>query len=30
MIYNDIPSFDDLMQFAAHLEKEFNEWVSNK
>ena len=25
MIYNDIPSFDDLMQFAAHLEKEFNE-----
>jgi len=30
MIYNDIPSFDDLMQFAAHLEKEFNDWVSNK
>jgi len=30
MIYNDIPSFDDLMQFVAHLEKEFNEWVSNK
>lgn len=30
MIYNDIPSFDDLMQFAAQLEKEFNEWVSNK
>lgn len=30
MIYNDIPSFDDLMQFAAHLEKEFNEWVLNK
>jgi hypothetical protein len=30
MIYNDIPSFDDLMKFAAHLEKEFNEWVSNK
>jgi hypothetical protein len=29
MIYNDIPSFDDLMKFAAQLEKEFNEWVLN-
>ena len=30
MFYNDIPSFDDLMPLAAHLEKEFNNWVSNK
>jgi hypothetical protein len=27
MIYNDIPSFDELMSFAEQLENEFNEWV---
>jgi hypothetical protein len=27
MIYKDIPSFEDLMSFAEHLENEFNEWV---
>jgi predicted nucleotidyltransferase component of viral defense system len=28
MIYNNIPSFNELMQFAERFEKEFNEWVS--
>lgn len=27
MIYNNIPSFDDLMSFADRFEKEFNAWV---
>lgn len=27
MIYNDIPSFEELMGFAEQLENEFNEWV---
>ena len=27
MIYNEIPSFDVLMEFAQHLELEFNSWV---
>jgi len=29
MIYNNIPSFDELMSFAEQLENEFNEWVKN-
>ena len=28
MIYNSIPSFDELMSFAEKFEIEFNEWVS--
>ncbi len=28
MIYNSIPSFDDLMNFANQFEKEFNSWVA--
>jgi hypothetical protein len=28
MIYNNIPTFEELMLFAERLEKEFNEWVS--
>lgn len=28
MIYNTIPTFEELMLFAERLEKEFNEWVS--
>jgi uncharacterized protein YfbU (UPF0304 family) len=27
MIYNNIPSFEELMSFAEQLENEFNEWV---
>jgi hypothetical protein len=27
MIYNGIPSFDELLLFAEKFEKEFNEWV---
>jgi predicted nucleotidyltransferase component of viral defense system len=29
MIYNDIPSFNDLMLFAEKLEQEFNDWVKS-
>ncbi len=29
MIYNNIPSFEELMSFAEQLENEFNEWVKN-
>jgi hypothetical protein len=28
MIYNNIPTFEELMMFAESFEKEFNEWVS--
>jgi len=27
MIYNNIPSFEELMEFAKKLELEFNAWV---
>lgn len=27
MIYNRVPTFDELMLFAVKLEKEFNEWI---
>jgi hypothetical protein len=30
MIYNSIPSFDDLMTFADQFEKEFNSWVKSR
>jgi predicted nucleotidyltransferase component of viral defense system len=30
MIYNEIPTFDELMDFAQRFEKEFNEWVQTK
>ena len=29
MIYNNIPSFEELMSFAEQLENEFNEWIKN-
>jgi predicted nucleotidyltransferase component of viral defense system len=29
MIYNNNPSFEDLMSFAEQLESEFNDWVKN-
>jgi hypothetical protein len=29
MIYNNIPSFEEVMVFAQRFETEFNEWVSN-
>lgn len=30
MIYNKVPTFDELMDFAQRFEKEFNEWVQEK
>lgn len=30
MIYNSIPSFDDLMTFADQFEKEFNSWIKSR
>ena len=30
MIYNKVPTFDELMDFAQRFEKEFNEWVQAK
>jgi hypothetical protein len=27
MIYNSVPTFNELMVFAAQFEKEFNKWV---
>ncbi len=30
MIYNSVPSFDELMEFAERFEKEFNDWVQAK
>jgi hypothetical protein len=27
MIYNSVPTFNELMAFAAQFEKEFNEWI---
>ena len=29
MIYNNIPSFEELMSFAEQLENEFNDWIKN-
>jgi hypothetical protein len=29
MIYNNIPTFEDLMVFAERMEEEFKEWVYN-
>jgi hypothetical protein len=29
MIYNNIPTFEDLMVFAERMEEEFKEWVCN-
>jgi hypothetical protein len=30
MIYNKVPTFNELMDFAQRFEKEFNEWVQAK
>jgi predicted nucleotidyltransferase component of viral defense system len=30
MIYNNVPSFDELMEFAQRLENEFNDWVKSR
>lgn len=30
MIYNEAPTFEELMDFARRFEKEFNEWVQTK
>jgi hypothetical protein len=30
MIYDRVPSFDELMEFADRFEKEFNDWVQAK
>lgn len=30
MIYNKVPTFDELMDFAQRFEKEFNDWVQAK
>jgi hypothetical protein len=30
MIYNEVPTFDELMDFAQYFEKEFNDWVGAK
>jgi hypothetical protein len=30
MIYNEVPTFEEFMDFARRFEKEFNEWVQTK